>query len=121
MPNQAHEYSVVVGAELVAPAGAAVIADTGQLPKGTYEVDIALAAADAPAAGKGILVQHRDAANAATNAIIGSCAAGSSNQVNLKGIVVAQNERIRAVVMAQAGAALSEFVATIAVRMVRKG
>lgn len=118
--NQAHEYSVSVSGDSAAPAGGAVICDTGQLPAGTYEVDICMAAADAAAAGKGILIQHRNAANAANiNAALASCAAGSSNQANLKGVVVAANERIRAVTMAQAGAVNSEFAASISVKKVR--
>lgn len=109
-------YAVAVSGDLVAPAGAAVIADSGALAAGVYDVDICMAAADAAAPGKGILIQHRNGANAATTNILGSCAAGSSNQVNLKGYVLLANERIRAVTMAQAGAALSEFAATILIR-----
>lgn len=104
-----------VGATSAAPAIGAVIADTGQLAAGTYLVEICIASMDTVAVGKGILVEHRNAANAATNSVLASCVAGESRTMIVRRLTVAANERIRAVAGPAAGAASSLYSATIAV------
>lgn len=113
-------YIKSVSANSVAPAAAAVLADTGALAAGIYDVDIMMAVADTLAVGKGIVIEHRDAPNTGfVNAGLAGCPAGNGSQFNAKGIVVQLNERIRASVMAQAPAALSQYVVSISVRKVK--
>lgn len=103
-----------VGAQVVAPAAAALIADTGALPAGDYKVELDLDAAAALAAGKQLIVEHRNAANAATLRQLGACTAGASKSVTIARVPLAANERIRVIVGAVLFAAGE--VATAAIR-----
>jgi hypothetical protein len=104
-----------VGGQVVAPAGAAVIADTGQLPAGDYMVEIEAGAADTLAAGKGLRVEHRNAANTANVRQGAIVPAGSSVFIQWSRVAVALNERIRVTVASVAGTASSEYGAAIRV------
>lgn len=95
----------VASGETTASIAAAVVADSGALAAGTYRVEITLGFSGAPAAGKHITVQHRNAADAATLQSLGLCPAGESATILLERVVVAANERIRAVIGAVAAAA----------------
>lgn len=107
---------VLATADSIAPAANAVIADTGALPEGVYDIDIAIACADTAGVGKGIVVQHRNAANSGNTQVLGGTSAACSDTIHLTDYMVAANERIRACAMSQAPAALSEYVATIHVK-----
>lgn len=108
------ELTARASAVSAAPGIGAVIADTGALPKGTYCVEWELAAQDTVAVGKGMVVEHRNAANAATVHRLGGCAA--AGQIHGKAYVhIAENERIRVIAGTAAGAASSQYVAAISV------
>lgn len=94
-----------VGASVTAPAAAAVIADTGAMPAGDYTIDLELDASAVLAAGKGLIVEHRNAANAATLKQLGGCSAGQSRTVTIRRLTLAANERVRVIVGAVAFAA----------------
>lgn len=77
-----------------------VIADTGQLPAGTYDIFAEINVAGAGAAVCHVELQHRNAANAASLAVIGrvgmttTVLAGRS-AIRSLGYVLALNERLR--------------------------
>lgn len=91
-----------VGGSVAAPAAAAVIADTGPLPAGDYTVDVELDASAVLAAGKGLIVEHRNAANGATLKQLGGNAAGQSRTLAIRRLTLAANERVRVIVGAVA-------------------
>lgn len=107
-----------VSGSATAPAGAALIADTGQLAAGIYRVEVMLGFADTLAAGKALVVEHRNAGNTAqlANGIQAHHSAGSgAGWLVFERVVVAANERIRVSNAAIAGAAGSVASATIMV------
>lgn len=59
-------------------------ADTGALAAGSYDFDIRLAASDTIAVGKGLVVEHRNAANNATLFNLGGVIAGGAIQFSLR-------------------------------------
>lgn len=95
-----------------APGAGTVLADTGQLAAGLYEIEWSIFAQDTNAVGKGIQIEHRNAANAATSAILGGCSAPDNQYGGVRRIRLAANERIRAVSGA-ASAASSVYGARI--------
>lgn len=99
-----------------APAGSAVIADSGALAAGTYDVLVEMACQDTTAVGHGMIVEHRNAANAATLKSLGGCSAPDSHTVLVARVVIALNERIRVIAGPAAGTASSQYVALVAVR-----
>jgi hypothetical protein len=101
------------GSQAVAPAGGAVLADTGPLAAGDYLIEIEAGSADTLAAGKGIRIEHRNAANAA-NIVQGAVIpAGAYASIRWGRVTLATNERVRATVAGVAGAASSEYGAHI--------
>lgn len=100
-----------------APGIGAVQADSGSLAAGDYEVDIFLSVSDTNAVGKGLVVEHRDAANAVTLRNIGGCAVPGQTPIHLKRWTLALNERIRVIAGSAAGAAASQYVSTIIWRL----
>lgn len=102
-----------VGALATAPGAAAVIADTGALPAGDYTIDVELDAAAALAAGKALVVEHRNAANSAVVKQLGGCAAGQSRTLSIRRLTLAANERVRVVTGAVAFAASETATAAI--------
>lgn len=104
-----------VGATAAAPAISAVIADTGPLAAGEYYVEFNLFAMDTVAVGKGLVVEHRNAANGATLKILGGAVAGQNGSDEVARLTVAANERIRAIAGTAAGAASSLYGARISV------
>jgi hypothetical protein len=103
----------VASGQATAPAIAAVIADTGALAAGVYDLEITLGFSGVLAAGKHLSVEHRNAANAANVFQYGLCPAGASKTVYISRVVVAANERIRVVVGPVAAAAAEVTHATI--------
>jgi hypothetical protein len=98
-----------VGALATAPIAAAVIA----LPAGDYLLEIDCDASAVAAAGKGLQIEHRNAANAATIKQLGGCTGGASRAILVRRISLAANERIRVIVGAVAFAASETAIASI--------
>jgi hypothetical protein len=99
--------------QVAAPGAAVVIADSGALPAGIYMAEITLGYSAVAAAGKHISVEHRNAANAANIAQLGLCPGGGQVAFKIARVVLAANERIRAVGGAVVGAAGEVAHATI--------
>ena len=97
--------SAHVGATVAAVGIGAVIADSGALAAGDYKIHGHLGADGVAAAGKAIVLEHRDAANAATLKQLGRCPFGSTLEVYVARITLAANERIRAIGGSVAGGA----------------
>jgi hypothetical protein len=97
----------------VAPAIGAVIADTGALAAGDYRFEIEMGIADPIAVGKDMRVEHRNAANNASNRTGPICAASDSTSMVISRRTMAASERLRVVVGPVAGAASSTYGASI--------
>ena len=87
------------------PLANAVNVDTGQLPAGTYDIFASISYNGTGVAQGHFELQHRNAANAATLAVLLDLAfAGIANSGNLGlsdvGYVIAANERLRVQVLA---------------------
>jgi len=102
-----------VSAKTAAPAANAVQCDTGQLAAGDYELRIELAASDTVAVGKGLVVEHRNAANSANINVLGGCPAGGQKDIHIPKLTLALNERVRVIAGTAAGAASSMYVSAI--------
>lgn len=100
-----------------APTASAVQADTGALVAGDYDFDITLCASDTVAVGKGLVLEHRNAANNATVANLGGIPASASDQIRLRRYTIATNERLRVIAGTAAGAASSMYVSAIGRRI----
>lgn len=96
-PRRAPNESVAahVGASVTAVGIGANIIDTGQLAAGDYRI-VAHAASDgALAAGKSLVLVHRNAADSADIKELGGCAPGDAQRIEIPRITLALNERIR--------------------------
>lgn len=72
------------------------VADTGALPAGDYMVEFTAAILGVAAAGKGLVVEHRNAANGANITILGGLGAGGGPlERRICKVPIALNERIR--------------------------
>lgn len=87
---------------VTAPAANTVLLDTGQLAAGTYDIAAYITGTgfSTATAGKQIALEHRDAANAVTLAVLlglATAGAAQSNQVQrpITGYVIALDERLR--------------------------
>lgn len=101
-----------------APSANAVQATTGALPAGDYEITINLAVADTVAVGKGLVVEHRNAADNATLNVLGGCTPnGGAVAFTMPRLTLALNERIRVIAGTAAGAASSMYVSAIGRRL----
>lgn len=107
-----------VSAKTAAPTASSVQCDTGQLAAGDYELDIHLVASDTVAVGKGLVIEHRNAANNANINVLGGCTAAETIDISIARITLAQNERIRVIAGTAAGAASSMYVSSIGRRLV---
>jgi len=85
------------GVNVSAPAAGTILADTGALPAGTYDVEL-LASSNETTQNQAIRFEHRDAANAANLAAfdIAFGSAGGFNQLFPFGYEIGLNERLRA-------------------------
>lgn len=113
--NRDQAPSSIVNNGAVSAAAAApstVVADTGQLPAGTYEVEVTCAVLGPLTAGVGLVVEHRDAANTGNVAVLGGTAGTLERRI--KRVTVAVNQRIR--VRVDAVALPASVVAVAAVR-----
>ena len=106
--------AVVNNGGLTAAAAAAdtVVADTGALPAGTYEVELTGGILGVQTAGVGLVVEHRNAANGANIAVLGG---GTQFERRIKRVTIALNERIRIKVDAVALPATTKATAAIRV------
>ena len=100
-----------------APAANAVQATTGALTAGTYDFVITCLVSDTVAVGKGLVIEHRNSADAATLQNLGGCVPGDAEQFELRSLVIATNERIRVIAGTAAGAASSMYVSAIGRRV----
>jgi hypothetical protein len=92
----------------------AVLADTGALPAGVYDFEVNMALADVLAAGVGIFIEHRNAANAATLKDLGGVTPGASlSGYKIRNYRLAANERVRLVGGSAAAGAASLAVGAI--------
>lgn len=94
-----------VGATVTAVGIGAVIADSGAMTAGDYRVLAHLGADGVAAAGKAIVLEHRDATNAATLKQLGRCPMPGSLPVRVDRLTLAANERVRAIGGSVAGGA----------------
>lgn len=86
--------SAFVGVTTAALGIGAVLADTGQLAAGDYQVNGNFGADGVAAAGKAIEVAHRNAANNGDIKILTRCPAGATGHMLVPRITLALNERI---------------------------
>lgn len=80
---------------------------------GTYRVEIDVCSQDTVAVGKGLVVEHRNAGDTATNNRLGGCSAGESRTIVVERLVVAAGEKVRVITGSAAPAASSQQVASI--------
>lgn len=78
-------------------AAGTVLADTGALAAGVYHFAVQLCLAGAAAAGKGLFLEHRNAANAATLKDLAGIAAPGHEDVLIHNYRIAADERLRVV------------------------
>lgn len=101
-----------------APAANVVIADTGQLTAGDYDFDVHMGIADSTAAvGKCLILEHRNAANAATLFNLALISQQASQVYRIRRYTIATNERLRVINGAVAGAAASRYHGAIGRRV----
>lgn len=106
-----------VSARVAAPVANSIIVDTGALAAGEYDFDAALCAADTITVGEGLILEHRNAANAATLHNLGLVGSASSLQLRLRRYTIAANERLRVISGTAAASASSIYVAAIGQRL----
>lgn len=106
-----------VSLKSAAPTANSVQADTGALAAGSYDFDINLTVADTVAVGKGLVVEHRNAANSANINVLGGCAPSGSVHHEVRKLTLATNERIRVIAGTAAGAASSMYISAIGRRL----
>lgn len=100
------------GQTAAAAAANTVVADTGALPAGTYEVELQGGVLGVLTAGVGLVVEHRNAANGANVAVLGG---GSQFERRIKRVTIAASERIR--IRVDAVALPAATVAAAAIRV----
>jgi len=101
----------------VAPAANAILADTGALAVGSYDFDVTAAVSDTVAVGKGIWLEHRNAANNANLRTFGVATPnGGTAHYRIERYALAASERMRCIVLV-AGAASSRYAAVIGSRI----
>jgi len=115
--NVVEQAEVVVSAGVqVAPAAAFIFADTGQLAAGTFLFRVLMSVIDA-ANVRQVVIEHRNAANAANlNAqefMIPGVGTTPLQFLYEQTIVLAANERLRAILGGGAGGAASRYQVTI--------
>jgi len=105
----AFQSAEIFDGAVFAPAVNTVLADTGQLAAGIFDIFANISSAGVATAGTGasIALEHRNAANNATLAVLLQIAVttvGNNNWGNLPqtGYTIAQDERLRAIVLTQA-------------------
>ena len=106
---------VQVGATVTAVGIGAAIADTGALTAGDYRVIANLGSDGVGAAGKAIVLEHRDSTNATTIRTLARCPFGVAQHLRIDRVTIATNERIRAIGGSVAGGAGENSTAYIEV------
>lgn len=105
-----------VSAANAAPGISAVQADTAALTAGDYEVYASGMVSDTVAVGKGLVLEHRNAANGATLFNLSGASAEGQISVYFPRITVAASERFRWIAGTAAGAVSSLYVSSICYR-----
>jgi len=101
-----------------APGASAVQADTGAIATGAdSQLEINLAVSDTNAVGKGLVVEHRNAANSATLQNLGGCASPGNQSLIFGKYALLASERIRVLTGTAAGAASSMYISAIGFRL----
>lgn len=100
------------GLSAAAAAANTVVADTGDLPAGVYRVEVQGGCMATSAAGKGLVCEHRDAADAATLEVLGGSGTFPFN-LEVDRLVVGANESVRVKLDAVALGASEKAVASI--------
>jgi hypothetical protein len=113
--SRAPGVPTVASGQAAAPTAGQVIADTGALAAGIYDIEVTLGFSGAAAAGKQITVEHRNAANNANIQQYAMLPCPGAHPVYFARVSVAAGERIRAVIGAVAAAASEVAHATIRV------
>ena len=108
----------LVSGLVTAPAAAAVIADTGVMAAGTYEVEIHGGSTAAAGVLKYMVAEHRNAANDATLQTIALWNAPSNSGYGVRKLDIALDQRIRVINGAAAGEADSRYQAFITAKLV---
>jgi hypothetical protein len=106
-----------VSGKSAAPAIGAVQADTGALAAGDYDFDVYLVVSDTVAVGKGLVIEHRNAANGATLQTLGGVSTQGELALRFRRYTMATNERLRIIAGTAAGAASSMYVSAIGRRV----
>jgi hypothetical protein len=106
-----------VSVKSAAPAIGAVQADTGALAAGDYDFDVYLVVSDTVAVGKGLVIEHRNAANGATLQTLGGVSTQGELALRFRRYTMAANERLRIIAGTAAGAASSMYVSAIGRRV----
>jgi hypothetical protein len=101
--------TIRVSAAPAVPAANAVIVDTGALAAGQYRVEYSASAMDTVAVGKGMLLEHRNAANTATIHTLAGVNASGAITGEISRVTVASNDRLRWIAGTAAGAASSKY------------
>ncbi len=96
-----------------APAGAAVIVDTGDLANGVYRIEATVSYSDTLAAGKELIFEHRNAADGATLHTFGAVPAATVHTFVIEKYELDVGEELRVINGAVAGAASSFARASI--------
>lgn len=118
MDTAPFQEAAVVGNESAAPAAGAVLADSGALVAGLYDIKVEMACSDTPAPGRGMKVEHRNAANNATIRVLGGATPETTVQVEHFRYRLAANERVRVIAGTAAAIAASMYVSAVAVTKV---
>jgi hypothetical protein len=106
-----------VSVKSAAPGIGAVQADTGALAAGDYDFDVYLVVSDTVAVGKGLVIEHRNAANGATLQTLGGVSTQGELALRFRRYTMAANERLRIIAGTAAGAASSMYVSAIGRRV----
>lgn len=96
-----------------APAAAGVIVAGVAMTAGIYDVYVNVGFSGAGAAGKGAVIEHRNAADTAVVGYLGYCPVGQAQAFVVPRVTFAANERVRVVQGAVAAAASEVVVARI--------
>jgi hypothetical protein len=101
------------GSATAVGAGAVIAAGAVAPATGYYKVSYDISALGPAAAGQGVIVEHRNAANSGTTRILGGCSMGSNQYGEVERLYLAVSERVRAIGGPAAGAASTYVAARI--------
>lgn len=103
-----------VSGSSTAPVANTVLADTGALPAGDYDIEVTGCVMDIAGVGLGLLVQHRDAGNANNVFQFGGCGSPGSFSYIIRRLTLADNERVRIITGTANATAGGRYVLSVA-------